>query len=241
MAAAAKAHCSALGEGEATPLPHVAVPCFPAIESTPLGNVPDKGLVLHGDWQMREEAICGDHGASFSTAGFTGADSWYQTTVPTTTLGTLTRNGVYPDPYIGVNNMLIPDACPEHNELYGLGGYSHLPNHENPWAKPYWFRTEFNLPADFKRKVVWLHLDGINYRARCVGQRHADWRPRESRRDVPEIPLQCFRRHASRHSANAIAVRIHPLDKPGDPIDEQLGGIKEDSDRMAATVKSRAM
>ena len=44
-----------------------------------------------------------------SQPGF-GAAGWFATTVPTTALGTLVRHGVYPDPYVGTNNMRIPDA-----------------------------------------------------------------------------------------------------------------------------------
>ena len=84
---------------------------------------------------MKEEAICGNHGAVFSQPGFSDAPAWYSTTVPTTTQAALIRSGVYPDPYVSLNNMLIPDACSEHNVRYDLNKYSHLPNQENPWAK----------------------------------------------------------------------------------------------------------
>ena len=224
IAAAAKAKCSGLGAGDAQASAHAVTPSFPAIEETPLGTLAEKAVVLHKGWQMREEAICGDHGPSFSQPGFSATQSWYPTTVPTTTQATLVRQGVYPDPYVGLNNMLIPDACKEQNERYGLDKYSHLPNLENPWAKPYWFRSEFNLPADFKGKVVWLHLDGINYRADVWvnGKQVGD------HKDVAGM-FERFRFNVTdvihREGANAIAVRIHPLDFPGDPVDEQLGGL----------------
>lgn len=165
IGAAAKAKCSPLETAAGTISAEGPEPCFPAVEATPLGYTPESAVVLHKDWQMREEAICGDHGAVFSQSDFSEAQSWYPTTVPTTTQATLIRQGIYPDPYVGLNNMLIPDACPEHNELYGLTTFSHLPDRQNPWAKPYWFRTDFHLPPGFDGKVFWLHLDGINYRA----------------------------------------------------------------------------
>jgi hypothetical protein len=141
-----------------------AEPSFPPIEAEPLGNVPQEAVVLHAGWQMRESALAGDDGAAFSQTGFSAAD-WYKTSVPTTALGTLVRHGVYPDPYVGLNNMRIPDASDDHNHRYHLAQYSHLPNKANPWTKPYWFRREFSLPEEYRGKVVWLHLDGINYRA----------------------------------------------------------------------------
>jgi len=227
LGAALKAKCSALVAEAAQAKPQTAAPSFPAIEEAPLGGAPDKALVLHKNWQMREEAVCGDHGATFSQPGFDGAQSWYATTVPTTTQATLIRQGIYPDPYISLNNMLIPDACPEQNLRYDLNKYSHLPNQENPWAKPYWFRTEFTLPADFKGKVVWLHLDGINYRADVwvngkliAGHDKVAGMFERFRFNVTDV--------IHRQGANAIAVRIHPLDFPGDPIDEQIHGIMGD-------------
>ena len=224
LAAAAKAKCSGLAGAETPVSAHAASPSFPAIEATPLGTLSDKAVVLHKGWQMREEAICGDHGASFSQPGFSATQSWFPTTVPTTTQATLIRQGVYPDPYVGLNNMQIPDACNEQNDRYGLSKFSHLPGNENPWSKPYWFRSEFNLPADFKGKVVWLHLDGINYRADVWvnGKQVGD------HKDVAGM-FERFRFNVTdvikRDGANAIAVRIHPLDFPGDPVDEQLGGV----------------
>lgn len=199
-----------------------AEPSFSAVDAEPLSAVSEGAVVLHADWQMRESVIAGDDGAAFSRPGFNAAD-WYKTTVPTTALGTLVRHGVYPDPYVGMNNMRIPDASDDHNRRYDLARYSHLPNQANPWAKPYWFRKEFKLPPEYQGKTVWLHLDGLNYRADVWlnGRQAADARSvvgmfRRFRFDVSSF--------LSKDSPNAIAVCIHPLDFPGDPIHEQLDG-----------------
>ena len=225
LSAVATTKCSLLAREAGAASMQGPRPSFPAIEATPFGATPEKAVVLHEDWRVKEEAICGNHGSVFSQPGFVNARGWYSTTVPTTTQAALIRNGVYPDPYVSLNNMLIPDACPEHNVRYDLNKYSHLPNKENPWAKPYWFRTEFRLPADFPGNIIWLHLDGINYRAdvwvngRQIGDREQIAGMFERFRfNVTDV--------IRRDGANAIAVRIHPLDHPGDPIDEQLGGIK---------------
>ena len=198
-------------------------PSFPAIDAEPLGSVPEGALVLHADWQMRESALAGDDGAAFSRAGFPAA-GWYRTSVPTTALGTLVRQGLYPDPYVGTNNLRIPDANEEHNRRYDLSRFSHLPQQANPWAKPYWFRREFRLPKEFAGQVVWLHLDGINYRAEVWvnGRRVADTNTvagmfRRFRFDISSC--------VSLTGTNAVAVGVHPLDFPGDPFREQLGGF----------------
>ena len=199
-----------------------AEPSFPAIEAEPLGTVSENAVVLHAGWQMRESALAGNDGAALSRFGFDAA-GWYATSVPTTPLGTLVRHGLYPDPYVGLNNMLIPDACEEHNRRYNLSRYSHLPGKANPWAKPYWFRREFTLPDGYRGKVVWLHLDGINYRADVWlnGRQVAD----------AESVVGMFRRFRfdvsqflNPQGPNVLAVRIHPLDFPGDPFHEQLDG-----------------
>ncbi len=52
--------------------------------------------------------------------------------VPSTVLTGLVANRVYPDPYSGMNNMLIPDASDAFNKQYNLEQYSHLPNDPNP-------------------------------------------------------------------------------------------------------------
>ena len=222
-AATAKCSVPATGAGQAST--HHPRTSLPAIEATPLGATSEKAFVLHKDWRMKEEALCGNHGSIFSQPGFSDGPAWYSTSVPTTTQAVLIRNGVYPDPYVSLNNMLIPDACPEQNLRYDLNKYSHLPNQENPWAKPYWFRTEFRLPDDFPGEVIWLHLDGINYRAdvwvngRQIGDRQRVAGMFERFRfNVTDV--------IRRDAANALAIRIHPLDFPGDPVDEQLGGIK---------------
>lgn len=69
---------------------------------------------------------------------------WYNATVPGTVLTTLVNQGVYPDPYIGLNNMHIPDSL---------------------CRQVWWYRLQFNSPVITKGKKAWLHFDGINYKA----------------------------------------------------------------------------
>ena len=201
----------------------VAEPSFPAIDAEPLGHVTSGAVVLHEDWQMRESLLAGDDGGAISRAGFTTA-GWYDTAVPATALGVLVRHGIYPDPIIGTNNMFIPDASDDHNRRYQLGRFSHLPDQSNPWAKPYWFRKEFVLPESYAGKTVWLHLDGINYRADVW----LNGRPVAVAGHVAGM-FQRFLFDVSsftrKGETNALAIRIHPLDFPGDPFHEQIGGV----------------
>jgi hypothetical protein len=197
---------------------------FPPVDGEPLGTVSAGAIVLHDNWQMREEAIVGDHGDTFSSPSF-DTKGWYPATVPTTALATLARNGVYPDPIMGTNMMKIPDVNEAENTRYNLMQYSHLPDHSNPFDRPYWFRTSFTLPASYSGETVWLHLDGINYRADVWlnGQQIAN------ANDVVGM-FKRFRFDISKFAKtdgtpNTLAVRIHQLDVPGDPVLEQLGGV----------------
>ena len=195
---------------------------FQAIDAEPLGTVPEKAIVLHAGWQIKD-ATPDMEGSAVSQVGFT-PQGWFTTTVPTTVLGALVRHGVYPDPYIGTNNMLIPDVSDEHNKKYDLTKYSHLPDKANPWLKPWWFRKEFTMPADYAGRTAWLHLDGINYRAEVwvngVKIASADdlvGMFRRFRLDVTKA--------VKPGEVNAVAVRIQGLDRPGIPLPEQLNGF----------------
>ena len=145
--------------------------------------------------------------------------------MPTTALATLARNGIYPDPIMGTNMMKIPDVNAAENTRYNLMQYSHLPDHSNPFDRPYWFRTSFALPASYQGQTVWLHLDGINYRADVWLNGHQI----ANAQDVVGM-FKRFRFDISKFAKtggamNTLAIRIHQLDVPGDPVEEQLGGV----------------
>src|SRR5512134_862252 len=61
------------------------------------------------DFQLQSSALVAADGETVSSAGFTARD-WHPVQVPSTVLRALVANGVYPDPYVGMNNMRIPDA-----------------------------------------------------------------------------------------------------------------------------------
>ena len=178
---------------------------FRAIDSESLDRAPAGALVLHDGWHLRDEAGAGNDGARFSTVTFK-PEGWYTTTVPTTVLGALVLQGVYPDPYIGTNNDRIPDAS--------------VPG--SPWSKPWWFRKTFRLPATQADKVIWLHLDGINYRA-------AVWvNGTEVATEKETVGMfRRFRFNVTRlvHAGaeNALAIRIFSVDYAGIPGNRRPG------------------
>ncbi len=90
---------------------------------------------------------------------------WHNATIPTSVLGALVKENVYPDPHFDLNDLRIPDASDDLNRRLGLSKYSHIKGVPNPFKHPYWFRTQFSIPAGERGRRVWLNFDGINYRA----------------------------------------------------------------------------
>ncbi|MDB6019537.1 MAG: csxA 3 [Pedosphaera sp.] len=136
-------------------------------------------------------------GTAISTPAFSVA-AWQPAMVPGTVLNSLVKNGVYPEPYFGLNNAyeqkLIPDLSETGPEFY-----------------TYWFRTEFTVPDSFKQKQVWLQFDGINYRAEIwLNGKHLGDMVGMFRRGIFDVTTVL-----NFGGANALAVLVHPVDKPG--------------------------
>lgn len=117
---------------------------------------------------------------------------WYPTSVPATVLAALVENGVYKNPYFGMNLSEIPSE---------------------PYEKPWLYRTEFQLSQKDAAGTVLLEFDGINYSAEI-------WL--NGNRIAPATEVRgAFRRFQydiSRfvyEGANALAVEVIPP-KPGD-------------------------
>jgi exo-1,4-beta-D-glucosaminidase len=86
---------------------------------------------------------------------------WYKATMPSTVISALARQDVFPDPYTAENLRSIPGTT------YPMGmNFSHIQMPPgSPFRVPWWFRAEVQVPQDYAGKTVWLHFDGINYRA----------------------------------------------------------------------------
>jgi exo-1,4-beta-D-glucosaminidase len=161
-------------------------------------------LLLRDNWTIQSSAGLRAGGDVVSRPGF-GTRGWYRTTVPSTVLSALARLDVYADPYTGTNLRSIPGAT------YPIGeNFSNIPMPpESPFRGSWWYRTEFQVPAAYKGKTIWLHFGGINYRANIWlnGRQIADaqkvagaWRLFDF--DVTRI--------AEPGRANALAVEVFP-------------------------------
>lgn len=170
---------------------------------------------------LQSSFLVSQPGEVLSSGDFKPDIYWMPVTVPSTVLTGLVANKIYPDPYLGLNNMLIPDASDEFNKTYNLEQYSHLPGLPNPWKKPYWYRTEFTVPAADRGRHFELIFKGINYRAGVWLNGHQVADSTMMAGMFAEYSLD-ITKLISTDGSNYLAVKIYPLDYPGLPAQEQL-------------------
>jgi exo-1,4-beta-D-glucosaminidase len=117
-------------------------------------------IFLRKDWTIQSSALIKEKGDAISENRFQ-PKNWYPATVPSTIVGTLVQDKVYPDPLVDKNLRQIPGCS------YPIGAnFSNLPMPEDsPFRVSWWYRTQFRLPASYHGKNVWLNFDGINFRA----------------------------------------------------------------------------
>jgi exo-1,4-beta-D-glucosaminidase len=116
-------------------------------------------LELREGWAIQSSASVKAGGEDVSRTGFATA-GWHPATVPTTVVSALVADGTYPDPYFGMNLRQIPGTSYEPGANFSL---EPMPA-DSPFAVPWWYRTEFDLPPATAGRTLWLHLDGVNFR-----------------------------------------------------------------------------
>lgn len=176
------------------------------------------------DFVLQSSAVINESGEEISTPGYISNVYWFPVKVPSTVLTGLVANGIYSDPYSGLNNMLIPDASDEFNKKYNLERFSFLPDEPNPWKKPYWYRTTFMVPGSDKGRCFQLIFKGINYRAGVWlnGKQIADSASMAGMFAQYSLDVSNY---IIPGSENCLAVKIYPLDYPGLPSTEQLEAL----------------
>jgi exo-1,4-beta-D-glucosaminidase len=117
-------------------------------------------ISLETGWTVQSSAKIADAPEKVSSAGYNTSD-WYKASAPETVFAVLVENGVYKDAYFGMNLRSVPGV------EYPIGGqFANLDMPANsPYAVPWWYRNEFELPSTFKGENVWIGFHGINYRA----------------------------------------------------------------------------
>ncbi|HLY62644.1 MAG TPA: glycosyl hydrolase family 2 [Terriglobia bacterium] len=123
-------------------------------------NPPDGRISLKAGWAIQSSAKVAEKGEALSTAGYKPAN-WYPTSIPSTVVAALVRNKVYPEPYFGMNLRSIPGTS------YPIGqNFSNIEMPpDSPFRSSWWYRTSFMIPKTAPGRHLWLHFDGINYRA----------------------------------------------------------------------------
>ncbi len=120
----------------------------------------DARHMLSRGWFVQTSAKTGAGGEAISVRGYE-PKGWTETTVPSTVLAARVAAGEFADPYFGMNLRKLPGAT------YPIAqNFSNLKMPaDSPYAASWWYRTEFRTPEEFSGRRVWLHFDGINYRA----------------------------------------------------------------------------
>jgi len=170
-------------------------------------TLPDAGspsMKLTQGWAIQSSDDVRENGAAISAVGF-DASQWYPATVPSTVLGALVKQRIYPEPGVGMNLRTIPGATyPIFTPFTDL----QMPP-ESPFRHSWWYRTEFKLPDEYKGKTLWLGFDGVNYRANVWMNGH---QIATSTKMVGTWRLFEFDVTAAAHpgEANALAVEVFP-------------------------------
>ena len=150
-------------------------------------------------WSMKKVGDVKESGDALSLTNY-AAEGWMPAIVPGTVLNSLVQNKVYPTPDYGLNNKKTQKLIPDLNEA-GRDFYT------------YWFRAGFSLPSSFKGKTIWMRADGVNYRSEiwingklvfCTAGMFC-----QEFIDVTDYVIPGS-------DKNAIAVKVFPVDVPGD-------------------------
>jgi exo-1,4-beta-D-glucosaminidase len=156
-----KGHISRTARVLALPILAMLVGAASAQAATASGGAPGIGqrLPLRDGWALRSSAAVNGNGAALSTVGFP-TRGWTPTRVPATVVAARVAHGELPDPGYGMNLRNMPGTSD-----YAIGArFSHTDmSSTNPYRAAWWYRTEFDLAPT--RERIWLHCDGINYRA----------------------------------------------------------------------------
>ncbi|NBZ95623.1 MAG: glycoside hydrolase family 2 [Proteobacteria bacterium] len=170
---------------------------LPKLASQPLSETNSAGeLVLNLGWELQEVSLVSALPEAISSPGL-DTSAWYDATVPGTVLTTLVRQGVYPDPLYGLNNLLIPD---------------------NLSRKSWWYRVAFKVPQDWNGRKVNLTLHGINYHAEgwLNGRSLGDVTGAFIRGSFDATPF------LKPGETNVFAVRVWPQPHNGAAVEESL-------------------
>ena len=151
--------------------------------------------ILDG-WELTDQRTFMEAQGALSRADYETDSGWYNAVVPGTVLTTLVENGVYPDPYFGLNNMSIPESL---------------------CRQEWWYRVVFDLPEPDAGGNVHLVLDGVNYRSEVyLNGRYAGG----SAGAFAVADLDVSSR--IRRFGNVLCIHVYPPSNPGIPHEQSI-------------------
>jgi beta-galactosidase/beta-glucuronidase len=159
-------------------------------------------------WHLRPAPEVAVDGAVLSRPGYR-EQHWYAAVVPGTVLTTLIARGLYPDPDFGLDNLAIPDSLSRQD---------------------YWYRSEFDAPADLRDREATLVFNGINYAAEVwLNGAHVGSIRGAFTRGTFNVTGLLLPGHR-----NALAVRISPPPHPGIPHEQSIAAGPGENGGMLA-------
>ena len=112
---------------------------------------------LKQHWVIQSSAKVPYSGDQISSVGF-DVHGWYSASVPTTVFSALVQDGVYPDPYFGMNLRAVPGITGDIGD-----NFTNMPFPPgSPYAVSWWYRTEFQIRGGTIGKRFRLNFDSIN-------------------------------------------------------------------------------
>ncbi len=167
----------------------------PAPIEAPLRPTGDSTWVVQ-NWRLQAAPKVHAQGARVSSAPYDDG-GWYRAVVPGTVLTTLVARGVYPDPYYGLNDLLIPERLAH---------------------QAYWYRTAFVAPRAWQGRQLTLRFGGINY----AGRIWLNGAPLGTTRGAFVQGIFNVTGRIRPGRLNVLAVRVAPPPHPGIPFEKSI-------------------
>jgi exo-1,4-beta-D-glucosaminidase len=128
--------------------------------ASPVKGGVESELPLRDGWALQTSAKVESKGEAISTPQFTPT-GWHHASVPTTVVAALVKDKTYSDPFPGMTLRSLPGM----NYPVGANFSNIAMAPDSPFAVSWWYRKQFEVPASYKNKTIWLKFNGINYRA----------------------------------------------------------------------------
>lgn len=145
-----------------------------------------------GGWRLCRADGMKDGGERISRPGYSAAEGWIDATVPATVLTSYVNIEAVDDPNIADNLFNLSDSY---------------------FYSDFWYRRDFRLPHDMRRRRVVLNLDGVNWKAdvwlngRCVDRVEGAFRR-------GQVDITQWLKTGD-DDVNTLAILIHKNDHPG--------------------------